>query len=142
MKICSLKTLFRISEVFRRVLRCGIVVITTAQPHSTGPELRLCAGSNHACCVSEIRDGEDLWQWYWLEIRLNAFRRSTIIRKQFINSKNSSVQLSYFLILFLTLFQILLFFSNNPSSWIKKTHPFSFTIITFYVCTHFWRYGV
>ena len=33
--------------------------------------------------VSEIRDGEDLWQWSRLEIRLNAFRWSTIPQKQF-----------------------------------------------------------
>ena len=40
--------------------RRGIVVITTAQLHSTKPELRFCAGSNPACGVSEICDGEDL----------------------------------------------------------------------------------
>ena len=34
--------------------------------------------------MSEIRDGEDLWQWSRLEIRLAAFRRSTIPQKQFI----------------------------------------------------------
>ena len=34
--------------------------------------------------VSEIHDGEDLWQWSRLEIRLNTFRRSTIPQKQFI----------------------------------------------------------
>ena len=62
----------------------GIVVITTAQLHSTKPELRFCAGSNPACRVSEIRDGEDLWQWSRLEIRLNAFLRSTIPQKKFI----------------------------------------------------------
>ena len=62
----------------------GIVVITTAQVHSTKPELRFCAGSNPACRVSEIRDGEDLWQWSRLEIRLNAFLRSTIPQKKFI----------------------------------------------------------
>ena len=39
---------------------CGVVVITTAQLHSTKPELRFCAGSNPAHGVSEIRDGEDL----------------------------------------------------------------------------------
>ena len=39
---------------------------------------------NPARSVSEIRDGEDLWQWSRLEIRLNAFRRSTIPQKQFI----------------------------------------------------------
>ena len=34
--------------------------------------------------VSEIRDGEDLWQWSRLEITLNAFCRSTIPQKKFI----------------------------------------------------------
>ena len=40
--------------------RRGVVVITTAQLHSTKPELKFCAGSNPARGVSEIRDGEDL----------------------------------------------------------------------------------
>ena len=40
--------------------RCGVVVITSAQLHSTKPELKFCAGSNSAGGVSEIRDGEDL----------------------------------------------------------------------------------
>ena len=64
--------------------RRGVVVITTAQLHSTKPELRFCAGSNPARGVLEICDGEDLWQWSRLEIRLNAFRRSTKPQKQFI----------------------------------------------------------
>ena len=51
--------------------RCGVVVITAAQLHSTKPELRFCAGSNPARGVS-------------LEIRLIAFRRSIIPQKQFI----------------------------------------------------------
>ena len=38
----------------------GVVVITTAQFHSTKLELRFCAGSNPARGVSEIREGEDL----------------------------------------------------------------------------------
>ena len=59
------------------------VIITAAQLHSTKPELRFCAGSKPALGVSEIRDGEGLWQWSRLEIRLNAFR-STIPQKQFI----------------------------------------------------------
>ena len=59
------------------------VIITAAQLHSTKPELRFCAGSKPALGVSEIRDGEGLWQWSRLEIRLNAFR-STITQKQFI----------------------------------------------------------
>ena len=40
--------------------RRGVVIITTAQLHSTKPELRFCAGSNPVHGVSEIRDGEDL----------------------------------------------------------------------------------
>ena len=38
----------------------SVVVITTAQFHSTEPEPRFCTGSNPARGVSEIRDGEDL----------------------------------------------------------------------------------
>ena len=62
----------------------GVVIITTAQLHSTKPELRFCAGSSPARGMSEIRDGDDLWQWFRLEIRLNAFCQSTIPQKQFI----------------------------------------------------------
>ena len=40
--------------------RRGIVGITTAQLHSTKPELWFCACSNPARDVSEIHDGEDL----------------------------------------------------------------------------------
>ena len=59
-------------------------IITTAQLHSNKPELRFCAGSNPARGVSEFHDGEDLWHWSRLEIRVNAFRRSTILQNQFI----------------------------------------------------------
>ena len=37
-----------------REWRCGVVVITTVQLHSTKPELRFCAVSNLARGVSEI----------------------------------------------------------------------------------------
>ena len=66
------------------VWRRGVVVITTAQLHSTKSELKFCAGSNLARSMSEIRDGENLWQWSRLEIRLITFRLSTIPQKQFI----------------------------------------------------------
>ena len=56
--------------------RRGIVVTNTVQLHSTKPELKFCAGSNPVCNVSKICDVADLWQWFRLEIRLNAFRRS------------------------------------------------------------------
>ena len=49
-------------KVHRGVVRRGVVVITAAQIHSNKPELRFCADSNPARDVSEIRDGEDLWQ--------------------------------------------------------------------------------
>ena len=35
------------------------LLITTAQLHLTKPELRFCAGSNPACGMAEIHDGED-----------------------------------------------------------------------------------
>ena len=59
------------------------MVISTAHLHSTKPKLSFCAGLNPACDVSEMWDGEDLWQWFRLEIRLNAFHPSTIPQKQF-----------------------------------------------------------
>ena len=64
--------------------RRGVMLITTTQLYSSKLELRFCAGSNSVSDVSEIRDGEDLWKRYQLEIRLNAFRRWTIPQKKFI----------------------------------------------------------
>ena len=64
--------------------RSDVVVITTAQFHSTKSELRFWAGSNPARSMSDIWDGVNLWQWSQLEIRLNAFRRTIIPQKQFI----------------------------------------------------------
>ena len=65
------------------IWRLGVVVIT-AYLHSSKHQLRLCTGSSPARGVSEIRDSDDLRQWSPLEIRINAFRRSTIPQKQFI----------------------------------------------------------
>ena len=75
---------------YTTVPRCGVVVISTAQLHSTKPEVRFCAGSNPAHGSSEIYDGEDLWQWSWLKIKVNASSRSTIPQKQFIIIISSS----------------------------------------------------
>ena len=63
---------------------CSRVVIFAAHHHWTKPDLRFCAGLNPARRVSEIQDGGYLWQWSWLEIRLNAFRRSIISQKKII----------------------------------------------------------
>ena len=38
--------------------RCGVVVITIPELHSTNPELRFCAGSNPARSVLELCDGD------------------------------------------------------------------------------------
>ena len=73
-------------------LRRGGVVITTVQLHSAKSELRFCAGLVPARGVSEIRDGEDLWQWPQLEMRLNACRRSTIPHTQ---KKNNSLSIQF-----------------------------------------------
>ena len=43
----------------------------------------ICTGSSPTRDMSEIGDGEDLWQWFRLEIRLSTFRRSTIPQNQF-----------------------------------------------------------
>ena len=65
-------------------LSCSLEKLQESLTFSYIIHIRLCAGSNYARCVSEIRDGEDLWQWSPLEIRLITFRRSTIPQKQFI----------------------------------------------------------
>ena len=61
------------------------MVITTAELQSTKPGLRLSAGSSPARGVSKIQDGEDLWQCSRLEIRLNAFRQSTVTPNKIIH---------------------------------------------------------
>ena len=72
-------------------------IISTAQLHSIKPEIMFCAVSNPARSVVEIRDGEDLWQWSRLEIRLNAIRRSTILQKQHIK-ENTANKTKYVLV--------------------------------------------
>ena len=66
------------SRAPKQVRRGDVVFTTTAQLHSSKPELMFCEGSNPARGVSEIRDDEDLLQWSRLKIRLNVFRRSPI----------------------------------------------------------------
>ena len=47
------------------------------QLHEIKPILKFCTGSNLTRSVSEISNGENLWQWSRFEIKLNVFRRST-----------------------------------------------------------------
>ena len=58
--------------------------------NSAKSKLHFCAGSN-LCGMSEIHDGEDMWQWFQLEIRLNIFCQSTILQRQFIITISSVV---------------------------------------------------
>ena len=74
----------------------GVVVIVTVKFHSTKSEIRFCAGSNPAASVLGICDGENLWQWSPLEIRLNAFHKLNIPQKQFIIMMMITNSLSHF----------------------------------------------
>ena len=60
--------IFMLQDIFMYGRR-GVVVITTAQLHSTKSEIRLCACSDSARSVSDICYGEDLWQWSRLKIK-------------------------------------------------------------------------
>ena len=108
------ESFFSLSLHFRRILfqfrgmlflTCSkipypcVVVVTTAQLHSTKPELRFCTGWHPACGVSKICDGEDLWQWSRLEIRLYAyaFRRSTMPQKSSSSTYGTSPQTLHFI---------------------------------------------
>ena len=61
-----------------------VVAIANAYLHSAKLDLRFCVGSNPTCGVSKACGSENVWQWSWVEIRLNTFCRSTISQKQFI----------------------------------------------------------
>ena len=85
------KDLIMIIEIRISLLKNSITsIMSTAQLHSTKPELKFCVVSNPARGVVEIRDGENLWQWSQLKITLNAIRRSTIPQKQFIKEITSN----------------------------------------------------
>ena len=47
-------------SIYKMLWRHDLVAITTAQLHSTNPELRFFTGSSPARGVSEIRNGDDL----------------------------------------------------------------------------------
>lgn len=54
-------------------------VATTAQFHLTKSKLRFCTGSNPTCSILKVCDGENLWKWSWLGMRLNTCLWSTIL---------------------------------------------------------------
>ena len=65
-------------------------------------KLRFCADSNPSCNVSEIWDGENLWQWSWLEVRLNDLRLNktkTIYHHQFIITQQAGYIFKLYILL-------------------------------------------
>ena len=74
-----------------------MVVITTAQFHQPSLNSGSAQVQNPARGLSEIRDGEDLWQWIRLNIRLNTFFRSNIPQKQLSSSSWTKWTVSYYL---------------------------------------------
>ena len=115
-----------------------VVVTTTAQLHSTKPKLRFYACSNPAHGVAEIRDGENLWQWPQLEIRLSAFRRSTIPQKQFLIIINSLGWSGY---LFLWHFVLTIWGKRSCYTCYVMTRTWNVKIISFAFHTNkvFWK---
>ena len=49
-----------IKEIYGRYKDIRRAIVVTAQINSTKPEVKFCTGSNSACGVSEIHDGENL----------------------------------------------------------------------------------
>ena len=72
------------AELILKIALFSLIIrlYTTAQLHSIKPDFRFCADLFPPRCVSEIRDGEDIWRC--LEIKLKAFRWSITPQKQFI----------------------------------------------------------
>ena len=73
----------------------GVMVTTTTYFIQQSVISGSAQAQNPACGVSEIRGGEDLWQWFRLEIRLNALFRSIIPQKQFIIIYASNQQIGH-----------------------------------------------
>ena len=75
---------YQYSNELQNLWHCGEMVTAAVKLHSTNLELRFCADSNPASGALEIGEGENLLQWFLLEIRLNAFHRPTFPQKQLI----------------------------------------------------------
>ena len=80
--------------------------------------------------MSEIRDGKDPWKWFRLFKSLNAFRRSSILQKQFIIVIISLL----FLVLLRKLFHTI--FSSNHLTFLCASSSFlSHFLVTWKFCT-------
>ena len=89
--------------------------MTTAQFHSTKPELRFYIGSNPAHSMLKIHDGEDFWQWSQLEIRqhlslVNHAKKKT--KKNTIINSSSSFHLIFHFYYFRIFFAFLCYGSQ------------------------------
>ena len=76
-----------IYQVFFGRFTWKVSSISHLKVHSVNLELRFCKNSNPACGVSEIYDSENLGQWSWLKIRINALLMAS--SKQRVNIINS-----------------------------------------------------
>ena len=114
-----LRTFF-LQNTSRRLRLDFIIHLTTAQLHSINSELRFCAGSSPARGVSDICDGENLWQWSRLEIR---DKRSSLVN---YSAKTSIIIITIIIIIIITIIIIIFenFTSGNkwPSCCCMETH--------------------
>ena len=72
----------------------GVVVITTTQLHSAKLELMSCPSSNPARGVLDVYNGENIWQWSQLEIRINVFVGQPFCKNNSWSSSSSSLSSS------------------------------------------------
>ena len=64
------------------------MVVITAKPHSGKPGFRFCVGSNPACGVLKIDNGEDFRQWSWLGYLL-GWTSGNMVSKGFLTYPKS-----------------------------------------------------
>ena len=79
----DVKSLFTNIPLIKIICRRDVLDFNTAQIYSIKPQIRFCAGLNPSCGVLEIFHGRNLWQLFWMEIKLTIFRWSIIPQKQF-----------------------------------------------------------
>ena len=79
----DVKSLFTNIPLIKIIGRRDVLDFNTAQIYSIKPQIRFCAGLNPSCGVLEIFHGRNLWQLFWMEIKLTIFRWSIIPQKQF-----------------------------------------------------------
>ena len=70
------------------------MIITAVYLHPKKSELRLSTGINPTRSIFEICNNENLWQWSWLDLRLNAFSWLTTPSNNFISSNSNLMEIN------------------------------------------------